>query len=158
VATTFRLTEHHPAGAMSRRLPWLDELQPAPFCELSPQLAAEKGIEDGGWMTIVSPRAEIAVRARVTERIKPLEVERTTVHQIALPWHWGFGAPDAGEAVNDLVALTGDPNVSIHEGKAFVCDVRAGRSSHGTSRLANVPREHGFPPNRDHPAETHPHE
>src|SRR5205814_324606 len=97
VATTFRLTEHHTAGGMSRRLPWLDELQPAPFCELSPQLAAERGIEDGDWMTVVSPRAEITVRARVTERIKPLRIERATVHQIALPWHWGFSAPDAGD-------------------------------------------------------------
>jgi formate dehydrogenase major subunit len=154
VATTFRLTEHHTAGGMSRRLPWLDELQPAPFCELSPALAAEKGIEDAGWMTISSPRAEIAVRARITERMKPLRIERATVHQIALPWHWGFGAPDAGDAVNDLIALTGDPNVSIHEGKAFVCDVRAGRSSSGTSRLAHVPRGRRVAPNRDHPAET----
>jgi formate dehydrogenase major subunit len=154
VATTFRLTEHHTAGGMSRRLPWLDELQPAPFCELSPALAAEKGIEDAGWMTISSPRAEIAVRARITERMKPLRIERATVHQIALPWHWGFGAPDAGDAVNDLIALTGDPNVSIHEGKAFDCDVRAGRSSSGTSLLAHVPRGRRVAPNRDHPAET----
>ncbi len=158
VATTFRLTEHHTAGGMSRRLPWLDELQPEPFCELSPQLAAERGIEDGGWMTIVSVRAEIVVRARVTARIKPLRIERATVHQIALPWHWGFSAPDAGDAVNDLIGLTGDPNVSIHEGKAFVCDVRAGRSSRGTSMLADLPHELHAAPNRDHPAETHPHE
>jgi len=158
VATTFRLTEHHTAGGMSRRLPWLDELQPAPFCELSPQLAAERGIEDGGWMTIVSPRAEIVVRARVTERMKPLRIERATVHQVALPWHWGFSAPDAGDAVNDLVGLTGDPNVSIHEGKAFVCDVRAGRSSRGTTPLANVPHEHDAPSNRNHPAETDPYD
>ena len=80
------------------------------------------------------------------------------MHQIALPWHWGFGSPDPGDAVNDLIGLSGDPNVSIHEGKAFVCDVRAGRSSSGTSKLAHVPRERHAPPNHDHPAETHDHE
>ena len=52
VLTTFRLTEHHTAGGMSRWLSWLSELQPALFCEVSPELAAELGIEHGGWATI----------------------------------------------------------------------------------------------------------
>jgi formate dehydrogenase major subunit len=159
VATTFRLTEHHTAGGMSRWLPWLDELQPEMFCEIGTALAAERGIEDGGWMTIVSPRAEIVARARVTGRMRPLTIDRATVHQIALPWHWGFGGPDGGDATNDLTLLSGDPNVSIHESKAFVCDVRAGRSSRGTSKLAGT---HDGPahaaPNLDHPAETQDHE
>jgi formate dehydrogenase major subunit len=159
VATTFRLTEHHTAGGMSRWLPWLDELQPEMFCELSPALAAEKGIEDGGWMTIVSPRAEIVARARVTKRMKPLTIDRATVHQIAMPWHWGFSGPDhAGDATNDLTLLSGDPNVSIHESKAFVCDVRAGRSSEGTSKLANVHDARPAAPNRDYWAEVRDHE
>jgi formate dehydrogenase major subunit len=158
VATTFRLTEHHTAGGMSRWLPWLNELQPEMFCEISPALAAEKGIEDGGWMTIVSPRAEIVTRARVTERMRPLTIDRAIVHQIALPWHWGFGGPDRGSAANDLVVLSGDPNVSIHESKAFVCDVRAGQSSGGTAKLAGVHADIKSAPNRDHPAETRDHE
>jgi formate dehydrogenase major subunit len=56
VATTFRLTEHQTGGGMTRTLPWLVELQPEMFCEIDPQLAADRGIEDGGWMTI-SPSA-----------------------------------------------------------------------------------------------------
>src|SRR3712207_3719084 len=74
VASTFRLTEHHTAGPMSRNLPWLAELQPEMFCELDPVLAASKGIEDGGWMVISTPRAEIEARAVVTPRVKPLQV------------------------------------------------------------------------------------
>jgi formate dehydrogenase major subunit len=131
VASTFRLTEHHTAGPMSRNLPWLAELQPEMFCELDPELAAEKGIEDGGWMVISTRRAEIEARAVVTRRLKPMAVAGRTVHQVCLPWHWGsFRSSEqgvVGDAANDLIALSGDPNVSIQESKAFRCQVRAGR-------------------------------
>ena len=43
VFTTYRLTEHHTAGGMSRWLPYLSELQPEFFCEVSPELAARAG-------------------------------------------------------------------------------------------------------------------
>jgi formate dehydrogenase major subunit len=146
VATTFRLTEHHTAGGMSRWLPWLAELQPTMFAEIDPLLARDRGIEDGEWMTIVSPRAEIEARARVTERIKPLKVDGRVVHQVGLPWHWGFAGPLPGDAANDLITLSGDPNTSIQESKAFVCDVRAGRKTVGTTPP-------GVAADRDHPAE-----
>jgi formate dehydrogenase major subunit len=159
VATTFRLTEHHTAGGMSRWLPWLAELQPEMFAELDPVLAAREGIEDGGWMTISSPRGEIAVRARVTARMRPLKIDRATIHQIGLPWHWGGGGPVVGDAANDLTVLSGDPNTSIHEAKAFVVNVRAGRDSSGTSKLAGVhDAPPGVAPNKDHPAEVTEHE
>src|SRR3569833_1304608 len=58
VATTFRLTEHHTAGGMSRNLPWLAELQPEMFAEIDPEIARERGIVDGGWLVISTPRAE----------------------------------------------------------------------------------------------------
>jgi formate dehydrogenase major subunit len=155
VATTFRLTEQHTAGGMSRWLPWLQELQPEMFAEIDPLLARDRGIEDGGWMTIVSPRAEIAARARVTDRMRPLTIDGRTVHQVGLPWHWGFGGPSPGDSANDLVTLSGDPNTSIQESKAFVCDVRAGRRNRGTSRLAGVhDGAAGAAPDRDHPSET----
>jgi formate dehydrogenase major subunit len=159
VATTFRLTEHHTAGGMSRWLPWLAELQPEMFVELDPVLARERGIEDGGWVTISSPRADIEARAKVTERIKPLQIDGRRIHQVALPWHWGFGGPSPGDSANDLNTLSGDPNTSIQESKAFVCNVTAGRSSRGTGRLAGVhDQPPGVAPNRDHPAEVRPHE
>jgi formate dehydrogenase major subunit len=159
VATTFRLTEHHTAGGMSRWLPWLSELQPEMFAEIDPVLAAREGIEDGGWMTISSPRAEIVARARVTKRMRPLKIDRAMIHQIGLPWHWGQGGPVKGDAANDLILLSGDPNTSIHESKAFVCNVRAGRDSRGTTPLAGIrDTPSGVAPNRDHPAETNEHE
>jgi formate dehydrogenase major subunit len=158
VATTFRLTEHHTAGGMSRWLPWLAELQPEMFAEIDPVLARKHGIEDGGWLTIASPRGEIEARAKVTDRIKPLQVDGRQLHQIGLPWHWGFAGPTPGDSANDINVLSGDPNVIIQESKAFVCNVRAGRSSTGTSKLAGV---HQQPPgvavNRDHPAEIRGH-
>jgi formate dehydrogenase major subunit len=159
VATTFRLTEHHTAGGMSRWLPWLSELQPEMFAEIDPVLAAREGIEDGGWMTISSPRAEIVARARVTRRMKPLKIDRAMIHQVGLPWHWGPGGPVKGDAANDLILLSGDPNTSIHESKAFVCNVRAGRDSRGTTLLAGIrDSPPGVAVNRDHPAETNEHE
>src|SRR4051812_23156721 len=154
VATTFRLTEHHTAGGMSRPLPWLDELQPEMFAEIDPVLAKREGIEDGGWMTISTLRAEIVARARVTGRMRPLKIDRATVHQIGLPWHWGRAG-----AANDLILLSGDPNTSIHESKAFVCNVRAGKDSSGTRKLAGIrDSPPGVAADRDHPAEVLDHE
>src|SRR3989454_897841 len=47
VITTYRLTEHHVSGPMTRWMPWLNALQPALFVELSPELAAERAIKHG---------------------------------------------------------------------------------------------------------------
>src|SRR5207302_164510 len=131
VATTFRLTEHYLSGPMSRFNSWLNELQPEMFVELSPELAGQHGIEHGGWMTVTSPRGEIEAKAMVTRRLKPLHVGGRVMHQIGLPFHWGFAGETVGAIANDLTSLTADPNVSMHEGKTFVCRVRAGRA--GTS-------------------------
>src|SRR5207249_2845008 len=67
--TTYRLTEHHTAGGMSRWLPYLSELQPEMFCEVSPELARERGLDHGGWATIVTARGVIEARVMVTDRI-----------------------------------------------------------------------------------------
>jgi formate dehydrogenase major subunit len=127
VATTFRLTEHYLSGPMSRFNGWLNELQPEMFVELSPELAAERGIEHGGWVTVRTPRGAIDARAMVTRRLQPLRIDGRTVHQIGLPIHWGFAGESVGAAANDLTSLVSEPNVSIHEGKAFACQVQAGR-------------------------------
>jgi formate dehydrogenase major subunit len=140
VFTTYRLTEHHTAGGMSRWLPYLSELQPEMFCEVSPQLAAERGLEPYGWATIISPRAAIEARVLVTERMTPLVIGGRTVHQIGLPYHWGVGS-DAivtGDAANDLIGVTLDPNVQIQESKAGSCDIRAGRRPRGADLIRLV--------------------
>ena len=123
VITTYRLTEHYLSGAMSRWLPRLSELQPEPFLEISPELAREKGIVNLDWVRISSPRGEVRAKALVTRRIQPLQIDGRTVHQVGLPWHWGYEGLVTGDVSNDLTAFIGDPNVSIHEGKAFVCNV-----------------------------------
>jgi formate dehydrogenase major subunit len=131
VATTYRLTEHHTAGAMSRTLPYLAELQPEFFCEVSPELAAERGLEHGGLATIVSARTAIEARVLVTERIAPLRVDGRTIHQVGIPYHWGYRGYTTGDSANDLFPVVLDPNVHIQEVKAATCDVRAGRRPRG---------------------------
>jgi formate dehydrogenase major subunit len=143
VATTYRLTEHHTAGGMSRTLPYLAELQPEFFCEVSPELAAERGLEHLGWATIVSARSAIEARVLVTERIRPLAMQGAAVHQIGLPYHWGPEGYSTGDAANELAHLSLDPNVHIQEVKALACDIRPGRRPRGPAlrRLVQQYRE-----------------
>ncbi len=140
VFTTYRLTEHHTAGGMSRWLPYLSELQPEFFCEVSPELAAERGLENGGWATIVSARSAIEARVLVTERVKPLAISGRTIHQVGLPYHWGVGrdALVSGDAANDLLGVALDPNVQIQESKAGSCDIVPGRRPTGEALLRLV--------------------
>ncbi len=129
VACTFRLTEHYLSGPMSRFNSWLNELQPAMFVELSPELAEERGIIHGGWISVRSPRGQIEARAMVTRRIRPLLIDGRQVHQIGIPFHWGYAGESVGGNANDLTSIVADPNVSMHEAKVFACDVRPGRPS-----------------------------
>ena len=131
VTTTYRLTEHHTAGGMSRFLPFLAELQPAMFCEVSPELAAERGLEHLGWATIITARSAIEARVLVTRRMKPLRAGGKPVHQIGLPWHWGPNGLTTGDAANELSHLSLDPNVHIQEVKALACDIQPGRRPRG---------------------------
>jgi formate dehydrogenase major subunit len=135
VATTYRITEHHTAGGMSRWLPHLAELQPEMFCEVSPELARERGLEHGGWMTVITERTAIEGRVMVTDRVRALEVQGRRVHQVGLPYHWGTAGLVTGDSANDLVGLALDPNVHIGEYKAFTCDVRPGRRPRGRALL-----------------------
>jgi formate dehydrogenase major subunit len=138
VVTTYRLTEHHTAGGMSRWLPYLAELQPEFFCEISPELAAERGLEHGGWATIVSARTAIEARVLVTRRMSALTVGGRVVHQVGLPYHWGSNGIVTGDAANDLLGVTLDPNVHIQESKVGTCDIRPGRRPRGPDLLALV--------------------
>jgi len=132
--TTYRLTEHHTAGGMSRFQPYLAELQPEMFCEISPELAAERGIEHHGWATVVTARGAIEARVLVTRRMAPLTVQGRAVHQVGLPYHWGSNGLTTGDAANELTHLSLDPNVHIQEAKAMTCDIRPGRRPRGADR------------------------
>ena len=138
VATTYRLTEHHTAGGMSRWLPYLSELQPEMFCEVSAELARECGLENGGWATIITARAAIEARVLVTDRIAPLTVDGRRLHQVGLPYHWGYSGVSVGDSANDLTHLSLDSNVHIQEVKALACAIRAGRRPRGPDREALV--------------------
>jgi formate dehydrogenase major subunit len=112
---------------MSRWLPWLAELQPELFCELSPEHAAELGVQSTEYVRITTPRGSIRAKALVTRRIRPFRLAGgKVVHHVGLPWHWGYKGLSTGDVVNDLSALVGDPNVTIHEAKVFVCNVEKG--------------------------------
>ncbi|HEY3208039.1 MAG TPA: molybdopterin dinucleotide binding domain-containing protein, partial [Gaiellaceae bacterium] len=133
VLTSYRLTEHHTAGGMSRTVPYLAELQPAMFCEVSPELAAERGLEHGGWATIVTARTAIEARVLVTDRLKPLRVNDRVLHQVGVPYHWGTRGLTTGGSANDLFPIVLDPDVHIQEVKAASCDIRPGRRPRGSS-------------------------
>jgi formate dehydrogenase major subunit len=125
--TTYRLTEHHLSGTMTRWLPWLAELMPDLFVELPPELADEKGIKNGDFVTVTTERSAVEARALVTRRLRPFMIDGKKVYQIGMPWHWGYMGISTGDVVNNISSLVGDPNVSIHEGKAFTADIRKGR-------------------------------
>src|SRR5207253_4395042 len=116
---TNRLSEQPVGGAMSRWVPWLSERQPELFAEISEELAAEKGVKNGDWITIWTTRGEVEAKAMVTPRIQPLQIEGHTVHQIGLPYHWGYQGVVTGDVANDLLLLVADRNVSMHDAKAF---------------------------------------
>ena len=156
VVTTYRLTEHHTAGGMTRFTPYLAELQPQMFVEVHPDLARERGLEHGGWATIVSMRSAIEARVLVTDRMRPLRMNGRVVHQVGLPYHWGQRGYTTGGAANDLAHMALDPNVHIQEVKAFTCDIRPGRRPRGPKLAAfmnelreRVEAERGRAPRRE---------
>jgi formate dehydrogenase major subunit len=132
VLTTYRLTEHHTAGGMSRTLSRLAELQPELFCEVSPALAAQRGLENGGWATIITARSAIEARVLVTPRVRPLRLaDGSVIHQLGLPYHWGSTGLVTGDTVNDLLPFALDPNVGIQESKVATCQIVPGRRPEG---------------------------
>jgi formate dehydrogenase major subunit len=138
VFSTSRLTEHHTAGGMSRQLAYLSELQPEMFVEVSPELAALRGLSHLGWAHIVTARAAIEARVLVTDRLTPLRIEDRVVHQLWLPYHWGSEGLVTGDSANDLIGITLDPNVLIQESKVGTCDIQPGRRPTGPALLAYV--------------------
>ena len=135
ILSTYRLTEHHTSGAMSRYLPHLAELQPELFAEISPQLAAEIGVENGDHMVITTMRGIVEARALVTERNKPLMIDGKMRNTICLPYQFGYKGVVTGDAPNDLLAISEEPNVRIMETKALVCHARKGRVPRGKQAL-----------------------
>jgi formate dehydrogenase major subunit len=135
VFTVARLTEHHTAGGMSRFVEHLAELQPEMFFEVSPELAAERGLTHLGWGHVVTARGTVEGKVLVTDRLTPLRIADRVVHQIWMPYHWGPSGWSTGDSTNDLFSMVLDPNVLIQEGKAGTCDVQPGRRPHGPAMV-----------------------
>jgi formate dehydrogenase major subunit len=153
VLTTYRLTEHHTAGGMSRFLSHLNELQPELFVEMSPELGRELGIANGDHVIVATLRGAVGARAMVSRRTRPLRVAGRVVHQVAMPFHWGYAGPVRGGVVNDLIALSGEPNVTIMESKAVSCTILPGRMPTGTAARDLLNR---FSPPEHDPVVEHP--
>ena len=127
VATTYRVSEHWQTGVMTRHEPWQLEMQPQIFLEMSKELAAERGIQNGDKVTVSSARGEIWAIAVITDRFRPFKVMGTTVHQVGLPWHFGWQYPEdgsGGDSANILTPFIGDANTMIPESKAFMVNVK----------------------------------
>jgi formate dehydrogenase major subunit len=116
---------------MSRSVPYLAELQPELFCEVSPQLASERGLEHGGWATIATSRAAIEARVLVTERVKPVRIQGRDIHQVGVPYHFGRKGLIKGDSGNELLSIVLDRNVHISEYKIATCDIQPGRRPRG---------------------------
>jgi formate dehydrogenase-N alpha subunit len=129
IGTTYRVTEHWQAGAMTRNLPWLVELVPDMFVEMSESLAKQKGIAQGEKVTITTQRGSIEAIALVTARLKPFSVGGKLIEQIGMPWHFGYAGLAKGDSGNVLTPSVGCANTGIPEFKAFLCNIRKGGKS-----------------------------
>jgi formate dehydrogenase major subunit len=134
VLYTYRLTEHHTAGGMSRTIARLSELQPEFFCEVTPELAELRGLRHGEWATISTLRAVVEARVMTTRRAPVLRVDGRVIHSVGLPYHWGSKGIVTGDSANDLLHIALDPNVHIQETKGLTCDIRPGRRPRGAAR------------------------
>jgi formate dehydrogenase major subunit len=126
IATTYRVPEHWQTGVMTRHKPWLLEMQPQMFVEMSRELAAEKGIKGGEKVTVSSARGSLWAVAIVTDRLRPFKVMNSTIHQVGMPWHFGWQFPEdgsGGDSANILAPFIGDPNTLIPESKAFMVNL-----------------------------------
>jgi formate dehydrogenase major subunit len=124
VCSTYRISEHWQGGQMTRNCSWLIEMQPEPFCEMSEELAADKGISNGDRVIVESARGEVNVVALVTKRFKPFKMNGSIVHQVGVIWHWGYTGLSTGDSANVLTPHVGDANTMIPEYKAFLVEVR----------------------------------
>jgi formate dehydrogenase major subunit len=140
ICSTYRVSEHWQTGVLTRWCPWLAEMQPGMFVEMSEELARERGMKNGDKVIVKSPRGEVEATAIVTPRFKPFNIDGTIVHEVGIPWHFGWitqarpknkyskidKKPEVftyGDAANLLTPTIGDANTMIPESKAFMVNV-----------------------------------
>ena len=123
VLTTYCLTEHWCGGAETRNTPPLLEAEPQQYVEMSHELAEEKGIKNGDVVVVESIRGRVEAVAMVTVRMTPFKVQGKIVHEVGMPFCYGWTTPGCGDAVNRLTPSVGDPNTTIPEFKACMVNV-----------------------------------
>ncbi len=138
ICSTYRVTEHWQTGVQTRWVPWLAEMQPGMFVEIGEELAKERGFKNGEIVIVKSSRGEVEAVAIVTPRFKPFDIDGNIIHQVGIPWHYGwvttadrkYNANDKkpeiftfGDSANLLTPYAGDPNTMIPESKAFMVNV-----------------------------------
>lgn len=125
VLTTNRLAEHMQAGAMTRNLPWLVETHPEMFVEISRELATSINVTNGEYVLVKTARKPtgITVKASITDRMRPITVNGKTIHQAAMPWHWGFKGLSTGPSANELTIDAVDAAAQIPETKTCLCNI-----------------------------------
>src|SRR5699024_699487 len=72
-----RLLEHFHEGNLTYRVPGITHKVSQPWLEISPQLANERGVEDGALVKLTSPYGEVEVRAHVTDTVTGNELYLT---------------------------------------------------------------------------------
>ncbi|MBE3067115.1 MAG: formate dehydrogenase, partial [Chloroflexi bacterium] len=109
VLTTYGVVEHFCTGGVTRNIPWLNEIMPEPFAEISKNLAGKIGVKEGDMVEVSSARGKITVRAIVTDRLQSYKVNGKDTETIGMPWSWGFASLSPGPSTNDLTIATLDP-------------------------------------------------
>jgi formate dehydrogenase major subunit len=69
-----RLLEHFHEGNLTYRVPGIRQKTPDTFVEVSPELAAERGVVSGTQVQLVSRYGQVRVRALVTDRVRGKEL------------------------------------------------------------------------------------
>jgi len=128
IGTTYRMTEHWQTGGMTRSVPWLVELVPDMFVEISESLAKQKGFQKGDKVKVTTERGSIEAVVLITSRLKPFNVEGKMIEQVGMPWHFGYAGTAKGDSANMLTPSVGCANTSIPEFKAFLCNIEKGGS------------------------------
>jgi formate dehydrogenase major subunit len=140
ICSTYRVSEHWQTGVLTRWCPWLAEMQPGMFVEMSEELARERGMKNGEKVIVKSARGEVEATAIVTPRFKPFNIDGNIIHEVGIPWHFGWitqarpknkyskidKKPEVftyGDAANLLTPTIGDANTMIPESKAFMVNV-----------------------------------
>ena len=134
ILSSGRLVEYEGGGEETRSNKWLAELQQDMFIEINPADAADRGIQDGGWVWVTG--AENNSKAKM----KALVTERVGKGVAWMPFHFGgwIGGEDLratypqgtdpivlGESANTITSYGYDPATGMQEPKVTLCQIRA---------------------------------